>query len=488
MARGDQPVDHLLRRAGFGAGVGELATYNGMSLDSAIDSLLEFQRIPDDADTKIGQPDYVSVTTRGQFSPNTNIDDARQRWLFRMVHSRRPLQEKMSLFWHNHFGVGYSKVAGAFGALQGTKMMALKAGELPGQRGHVELLRQMALGKFRELLLEVARDPAMIVFLDGRTNTRTNPQENFGREIMELFTFGLGNYNERDVYAAARVFTGWNLRQAPGFTDTNDPNSSYEFVYNAAQHETSAKTFTFAVMADGNHTIPARGAAAGVQDGVDFINALARHPQTARRLARKLWSFFVSELGEPPFSFVENVADIYLRNDTAIKPVVDYILRSPWFLDQANYFTRYSWPAEFVARSIKEAGWPGFSVDTARTPMTNMGQTLYEPPDVSGWDLGGFWFSAGTMLARMNFAATLAANQKFNLARLVPATSRATPERLVDFFLDRLSAARYDSDPYAAMTDYVRSGAVYTGSDAQVTTKAASVARLILGSSEYQFV
>jgi hypothetical protein len=113
----------------------------------AVDYFVDYDKQPDDVDSKIGLPDYVSVTTRGQFSPNTNIDDARQRWLFRMVHTRRPLQEKMALFWHNHFGVGYSKVAGVVGAVLGTKMMANKAGETPGPQGHYELVRQMALGQ-----------------------------------------------------------------------------------------------------------------------------------------------------------------------------------------------------------------------------------------------------------------------------------------------------------------------------------------------------
>ena len=488
MARGEQPVDHLLRRAGFGANASELSAYNGLSLSSVIESLVDYTRLPDDVDSKIGQADYVGVTTRGAFSPNTVIDDARQRWIFRMIHSQRPLQEKMALFWHNHFGVGYSKVAGAYGGIQATKMMALKSGELPGPQGHLELLRQLSLGKFRDLLLEVAKDPAMVTFLDGRTNTRARPQENFGREIMELFTFGIGHYNEQDVYAAARVFTGWNLRQGAGFTNNNDVNAFYEFVYNANQHETAAKTFTFAIYPNGGKTIATRAAADGMQDGIDFINALARHPATARRLAGRLWNFFVSETTAPHASFVDNVIDVYLKNDTDMKVVVNYILRSPWFLDSATYYTRYSWPAEFVARSIKEMGWSGFSVDTARTPLTNMGQTLFEPPDVNGWETGPGWISTGSMLARMNFAATLASNQKFNLAKLVPAASRATPEKLVDFLLDRLSPARYDSDPYAALTAYVRAGATYTGTEAQVQTKTASVARLITGSAEYQFV
>ena len=123
-----------------------------MSIAALVDMLVDYERQPDDVDEKIGQNAYVGITTRGQFSPNTNIEDARQRWLFRMIHSQRPLQEKMALFWHNHFATAYSKVAGAVGGVQATKMMALKSGELPGPQGQIELFRQYALGNFRNLL------------------------------------------------------------------------------------------------------------------------------------------------------------------------------------------------------------------------------------------------------------------------------------------------------------------------------------------------
>src|SRR5437667_3462049 len=177
--------------------------------------LINYSDVVDDVDSHIGKAGYVGTTTRGVFSPNTNITDARQRWLFRLVPSDRPLQEKMRLFWHHHFATGYSKIAGALGAVEGTRYMAAKASEDPGQvRGQIELFRDMALDNFRDLLLEVAKDTAMLVWLDGRTNTKAKPQENFAREVMELFTVGVGNYTEPDVYAGARVFTGWNLRPA----------------------------------------------------------------------------------------------------------------------------------------------------------------------------------------------------------------------------------------------------------------------------------
>jgi uncharacterized protein (DUF1800 family) len=485
MARGLPHVEHLLRRAGFGASTSDLAVYGNLSTAAAISRLVDFDRLPDDVDEKIGHADYVSVTTRGTgFAPDTNIEDARQRWLFRMVHTQRPLQEKMALFWHNHFATAYSKVAGVVGAVAGTKMMAQKAGALPGPAGQIELFREHGLGKFRDLLVAVARDPAMIVWLDGRTNTRQRPQENFGREIMELFTFGLGNYTEDDVYAAARVFTGWNLRFVRG---VDDPTSYYEYVFNAAQHEPAAKTFTFPIYANGSKVIPARAAAAGEQDGVDFIAALARHPETARRLARKFWAFFVSEVVPPEDDFVNSVVQIYLQADTEIRPVVQYILGSRQFRSLVHAYGRYSWPVEFVVRSIKEVGWAGYSVDLARTPLTAMGQTLFEPPDVNGWDPGPGWFTSGATLARMNFASSIAFSQRFNLGRAA-AAAKSSPEDMMSFFLDRLSPATYDREPYEDLLGYLRSGATWTGSDAQLVVKASGLTRLIVGSSEYQLM
>jgi len=485
MRSGDANLDHLFRRAGFGASAADLQAVAGMSYASAVDYFVDFDKQPDDVDTKIGLPESVSITTRGQFSPNTNIEDARQRWLFRMVHTRRPLQEKMALFWHNHFGVGYSKVAGVVGGVLGTKMMTTKGGELPGPQGHYELLRERALGKFRDLLIEVAKDPAMLFFLDGRTNTKAKPQENFGREVMELFTWGLGHYTESDVYAAARVFSGWNLRNVPG-ANGNDPAGYYEFIYNAAQHDIADKTFTFPI--NGSRTIPTRAAASGMQDGIDFLTTLANHPETGRRLGRKLWNYFVSDLDVPDPGFVEGLTNVYIQNDTDMRPVLRYILRSPWFTNPGNHNARYSWPVEFVVRTMKEIGWAGFSVDTARVPLTNMGQTLFEPPNVAGWQLGRAWFGTGAMLARMNFAAAVAANQRFNLARSFSATERAQPDRVLNGMLQRLTPAPYTTAETNEMLTYLTTGSPWTGSETQMNAKAAGLARLVAGSGEYQFV
>jgi uncharacterized protein (DUF1800 family) len=488
MAGSDRQIEHLLRRAGFGARPDELTSYGALSTAQAVSVLVGYDSIADTVDGKIGSAGYVNTTvTGGAFAPQSNINHARQRWLFRLVHSDRPLQEKMTLFWHNHFATGYNKIAGALGATEAARYLASKASEDPGQvRGQIEMLRDNALGRFKDILLAIAKDTAMLVWLDGRTNTKAKPQENFGREIMELFTVGVGNYTEPDVYAAARVFSGWNL-QRPG--TAADGSQHYEFIYNAGQHETTAKTFSFAVYPDGGKTIPARSAADGMQDGIDFINGLAAHPNTARYLATKLYRFFVNEFGAVNVTFVNRIAGAFLQSGGDMKVVMREVFLSPEFWDESAYFARYSWPAEYVTRALKDIGWTGYSVNDALTPLANMGQILFEPPDVSGWDAGQAWFSTSAMLARMNFASSLAGNQKFNLATAVKtANATKTPEALLSYFADALVTAPLDPSVTAELSTYLHATGAWTGSDAQLQAKSSGIVHLIAGSPEYQLV
>jgi uncharacterized protein (DUF1800 family) len=348
-------------------------------------------------------------------------------------------------------------------------------------RGQIELFRQFALGNFRDLLIEIAKDPAMLVWLDGRTNVRARPQENFARELMELFTMGIGHYEEADVYAGARVFTGWNL----ALQGRDTPQGRYIFNYVAGNHDTTAKEFTFPIYPDGSKIIPARSD--GMQDGLDFINAVARHPATGPRLARKLYAYFINEVDTPDQGLIEAVAKTYYARNFEIEPMVRMLLLSSQFKDPSSYYKRFSWPVEFVVRSLKEVGWNGFSVNTALTPLINMGQQLFEPPDVNGWELGKGWFSSGGMLARMNFAATLAQNQRINL-RDQSRGKVNSPESLVSFMLDRLTPPDFAPDAYAALVDYTRFGGNWTGSDAQLATKASGLAHLITGSGDYQLM
>jgi uncharacterized protein (DUF1800 family) len=485
MGRPSALLEHLFRRAGFGLTQAERDGYDGMEYYEAVNRLVDFDPDDTDVDDKIGTPGYIGITTAGRFSPNNVIGDARQRWLFRMVHSPAPLQERMALIWHNHFATAYSKVSGSINTADGARMMAAKPSEDPaGARGQIELFRQFALGNFRDLLIEVAKDPAMLVWLDGRTNRKGTPQENFGRELMELFTFGVANYRETDVYAAARVFTGWNLKTVGS---TGMANFYYAFNYDAGQHDTGAKDFSFPINSDGSKRIPARSASGGMQDGLDLINALAFHPETAKRMARLLWVWFVSETSDPDPGFISNISDVYLNTGTDMKATVRAVLVSPQFMDAGHFYTRYSWPAEYVIRTLKEVGYLGYSVNNALTPMLNMGQQLFEPPDVSGWDLGPEWFSTGGMLARMNFARDVAFNSKVAL-RDAARPSRASPQSLIGFALDRLTLPPLATEVYNTLVDYIRAGGVWVGSDAQLLNKTGGLFHLLTGSGQYQFV
>jgi uncharacterized protein (DUF1800 family) len=489
MAKLNPEIDHLLRRAGFGVSATEVDTYQDMSLAQAVAHLVDYEGRPDDVDERIGRPDHarVNASARNLFSPDIDIEDARQRWMFRMIHTRRPLQEKMALFWHNHFATGFAKLAQNSGTLQGAKLLVHKPGVLRGPQGQIELFRQYALGNFRNLLIEVAKDPAMLIWLDSNSNTKAKPQENFGREIMELFTVGVGYYTEPDVYAAARVFTGWNLQQSAEYTkdDYGDMNAYQEFVYRPENHETSPKTFSFPIYSTGSRTIPARSESEGYQDGIDLINALAFHPETPRRLGRKFWEFFISEIHPPDPAFLDGVANVYMQNGSEIRPVIRYILTSPWFTNPSMQFARFSWPVEFVTRAIKEVGWQNLSLDKVRSPMANMGQLLFEPPNVAGWHLGTDWFSTGTMLARTNFAATLASSQKEFLAVSLQSQG-GTADSLFGAMLERVTPAPFDQSPQQALMNYLLADGSW--SQSQLSTRASGLARLLVGCSEYQLI
>lgn len=484
MATLDPAMAHLLRRAGFGASEVDATAWGGLSIGRAITRLVNYESVTSDVDAQLGNLGYLGTTSRGPFEPNRRITDARQRWLFRLVHTERPLQEKMALFWHNHFATGFGKIAGQIGAPAASRALAAKPSEdVNGVRGQLELFRDLALGNFRDLLIAVSQDPAMVAWLDGDTNVKEKPQENYARELMELFTMGVDFYTESDVHEGARVFTGWNLRRRGFSLD----NAYAEFFYNPRQHDTEPKRFSFPIYPDGRTTIPERNGFSGLQDGIDLVTAVARHPETGPRLARKLYAYFVNELSPPDPVLVQEMADIYYATQYDLRAVVRHLLESPQFHDPANYWARYSWPAEFVTRLIKEVGWQGFSALQVVVPMANMGQTLFEPPDVSGWDLGQAWFSTATTLARMNFSSTLAQNQRFALqsdARgAVP-----TPEAMLDHLLTRLSLPVLDPPVRDALLEYLRAGGEWTGDGNQVATKGAGLVHLLGASSEYQFI
>jgi uncharacterized protein (DUF1800 family) len=279
------------------------------------------------------------------------------------------------------------------------------------------------------------------------------------------------------------VFTGFNWQVVGDRADVN--NSYYTFLYRPNDHDVNQKEFTFAIYPDGGRVIPARPAAQGEQDSVDFITALARHPATAHRLATRLYKFFVTETTAPDETTINSMVSVYLSSNTSIKAMLRQLFVSSAFRNPNNFFQRYSWPVEYVVRAIKETGWQGYSVNSAITPLNNMGQHLYEPPDVNGWAVGPDWFSTSSMLQRMNFSAVLAQNQRFNLARDAQ-PYRGNPDRVLEYVLSRFQNMGFHAGAQAAMADYLRTSP-WTGSDGQLQQKVPGLTRLIVGSGEYQF-
>jgi uncharacterized protein (DUF1800 family) len=224
-----------------------------------------------------------------------------------------------------------------------------------------------------------------------------------------------------------------------------------------------------------------------MQDGLDLIDGLCAHPETPRYLGRKLYRFFISDSGDVPEPFLARVSAAFRESRYDMKAVMREVLLAREFWDESHYFTRLSWPAEFVVRTLKDVGWSGFSLGDALAPLSNMGQNLFDPPDVAGWDVGRGWFSTGSMLARMNFASQVAANQRFNLA--AAASGRAeSPEALLAFVLEGLKTPPLDATATSAMLDYLNAQGPWTASAAQLQAKVPGLVHLVAGTPEYQFL
>ena len=348
-------IAHLLRRAGFGAGRVELDAAVARGFDATLDQLLQPADGHDAADEVLNQ---IPIPTR-----RVRLDLAQRWWLVRMRYTSRPLVEKMALFWHGHFTTAVSKVSN---------------GNVSLMRNLTDEFRQRAMGNFHDLLLTVSKDSTMSIWLDGRFNHKDAPNENYGRELMELFTLGIGNYTEDDVKAAARAFTGWTF------------DGDHNFLFNADDHDDGPKTFL---------------GQTGTFNGDDILNILAGHPATATFLATKLARFFVSD--PPDDGLVRDLARTYLDSNYEIRPVMRALFTSDGFSAPSTRHALIKSPAEFVAGTLRTLDIQ--TNGTALPPiMAALGQELFNPPNVAGWPGGPIWISTNTMLTRANMANSIA--------------------------------------------------------------------------------
>ncbi len=346
---------HLYRRAAFGAPLAELREAVRKGHAATLDLLLQ-------GNPQAAARDEFLIESGARIARTNNPFDLRGWWLYCLFHSPHPLREKVTLFWHNHFATSIVKV-------QRTDLM---------YRQNL-LLRRHALGKFGPFLLDMSRDPAMLVWLDSNSNVKGKPNENYARELMELFSLGVGNYTEKDVREAARAFTGWH-------TDGE------KFAFDDNQHDTGAKTVLGQV---------------GNWDGGDIVRIVLEQPVAARFVVRKLYRFFISDNAVPPDALLEPLADAFRKSDYDVAAVIAVMLRSRHFFSGHAYRQRIKSPVEFLIGAVHDIG-QGLVVPRSLVPKLDaMGQNLFAPPNVKGWEGGRSWLNTATVLARHNFVQAL---------------------------------------------------------------------------------
>ena len=349
---------HLLRRAGFGGTPKQARELKGLTRAQAVEQMLDFG-----TKTPERPPFYANESEWQQ-----NLK-AMEWWVAKMGSTPYPLQEKMTLFWHGHFATSWDKV---------------KEQALMNDQNHV--LRTMAMGDFAELCTEISLGSAMLIYLDNETNVAGAEQENFARELMELFTIGVGNFSEKEVVAMAKAWTGHNTR---GFVNRN---GSWEFdptyVFNKEDHDGSNKTL-FGITKKWNGP-----------DTIDELVHGVRQDMTARFIATKLWKFLAT--GNPSEAVIDRLAAAFIESGMIIEALVRAVLLEDDFWSADARYGLVRSPVEYLVGLMDITGWTSEEVPI-RWYMDPMGQTLFNPPDVAGWGTDTYWVSTATAWARARF-------------------------------------------------------------------------------------
>lgn len=345
-------VAHLLRRAGFGGTHAEVAALTGMERAALVDHVVDAAAAP------VSRPSFLDDRDLSNWE---KVDQLLHWWLDRMATSPGPLTEKMTMFWHGHFCTSADKVS--------------DAGMVYDQH---QLFRSMALGNFRDLTQAMALQPAMLIYLDNATNTKGDPNENFARELMELFTLGLDEYTQDDVVQAARAWTGYGL-----------DNTWTTYQYWPRRHDNGSKTIFGITRAwDGPQLI-------------DEICLGSKQATMARFIAKKLWSFFAAP--SPPAGVVDELAQAFIAGGLAVKPLLRALFNHEQFWAEATRNALVRTPVEFVVATMRSTG---MVADDANPHwfMDEMGQRPFYPPNVAGWKQNGYWLSSSMWWARAAFA------------------------------------------------------------------------------------
>lgn len=482
-----EKTTHLLRRFGLGASEAEVDFYlSGGTYTSAVEKLLNFEQLPEvefDID--------VMANDKGQI----NMKACQVWWYARILTTQRPLEQSLTLFWHNHFATSADKVD-AVGAMH----------------QHIETIRKHCCGRFQDLLTQVSKDPAMLYWLDNHENKKGKPNENFAREVMELFTLGIGHYSEKDVQEAARAFTGWTygLERRGRIFETPKPSQRAKlkdgpaqppitFVNIADQHDSGEKSLL------GNR---------GNFDGDDVLGILCGNPRTPLFIVEKFLNWYVYP--NPELAYINKIAKVFRESGLDIKVLCRTVMLSSEFLSDKAKNVLVKNPVFFCVSTLRQLGLGSRISESLSNPIAkapgrgggvpiltemstkSMGMDLMYPPDVSGWKIGDSWISTATMLERMKWSDKLfgsfQAGNKNKSPRQVnlgvdafnlfaeDLTPKGAVLRMMSVFDATMPQAKVDQLIKAA--EAVSEGAL----DARNANMVASaVARLMFGSPEFQF-
>ena len=455
---------HLMRRAGFGATREELEARVAKGYEATVEELLHPDEQPP-IDEELLYRYFPGYEAAGAL-PTNQAD-----WIYRMINTKRPLEEKLTLFWHQLFATGSSKLDNP-----------------PEMTRQIAMLRKYGLGSFRDLLVELAKSPAMIYWLDNNGNHKGAINENWGREIMELFSLGVGNYSEEDIKEASRAFTGWTI--APKIPKQPLGAFFWSFEYQAADHDDGEKTFL---------------GQTGPFNGEDIIGIIVDQPASPRFLARHLYNFFVADEPQVPSwnitpprdpEAINTLVDAYNKSGGDIRSILRVLFNADFFKNAR--FARVKSPAELVIGTVRMAGnfnspRPGF--DKLGFECTYQGQELLNPPSVESWHTGPEWIDGGALVRRVNFAAGILGDTSLPGVRSVidQLKSRGTlsPEDFVNGCLDDIGPLDVSEATHGELLTQAQEGGDLSWNTQQESEDSEKrigiMLALIAASRDYQF-
>ncbi len=462
---------HLLRRAGFGASRDEIEAKAAQGYDTVVEEFLNPTAQP-------GLDEDLMMRYFPSYNHAAAIEVNIQNWLYRMINTPRQLQEKMALFWHMIFCAGHSKID------SGEEMNIM-----------IAMFREHGMGNFRELLMRLSTSPGMVYYLDNSESHKVAVNENYGRELLELFSMGVGkdeafNYSEDDVKACARAFTGWNI--APPYPPFPYGRSQWQFRFDPADHDAGEMTFL---------------GQTGNWNGDDILDMVCKQPATARFIARHLYNFFVAdEVPVPSWrqtpakdaELLGKIEQAYFDSGYDLTAMLRVLFTSESFKNAR--FTKVKNPAEVVASTLRMVGEhrneikPGL-FELSQVPKY-MGMDLMNPPTVEGWHTGHEWIDSGTLVERINFAAdhlgrTDLPGVQSMIDHLMAHSETLSPEQFVDQCVDVVGCLNLADETRGELAAHAqREGELRHGTDAErqvFTRRSGEMFQMLASTSEYQF-